>query len=182
MKRIASPDGLLALVFIVASIVVLIAWIPNDIETGLIEKMRRQVRIGDMMLPVVALGFVIVGSLMTLARPQMDTPRLSQANVIFLAKLIGAMAIGLLLMRWVGPIAVEIFTADGEYRVLRDERPWKYLGFVVGGTGLVMGLMALMEGRLSWRGVVVGLCAVVALIAIYDLPFDDLLLPPNGDV
>jgi hypothetical protein len=30
--------------------------------------------------------------------------------------------------------------------------------------------------------VLVGALVVLALVAIFDLPFDDLLLPPNGDV
>ena len=44
------------------------------------------------------------------------------------------------------------------------------------------GLMALVDGRVSWTGVVTGLLAALVLVALYDLPFDDLLLPPNGDV
>ena len=85
-------------------------------------------------------------------------------------------------MRWLGPLAVELFGAEGSYRALRDTAPWKHLGFVAGGTLLVAGLMALVEGRLTMRGVVIGLLATFALILLYDLPFDDLLLPPNGDV
>ena len=30
--------------------------------------------------------------------------------------------------------------------------------------------------------VVFGVLAIILMIALFDLPFDDLLLPPNGDV
>ena len=65
---------------------------------------------------------------------------------------------------------------------MRDTAPWKYIGFILGGVVLIAGLIALVEGRVSLRGVVLGLMATFALIVVYDLPFDDLLLPPNGDV
>jgi len=83
---------------------------------------------------------------------------------------------------WLGPAAVWALTEDGAYRNLRDTAPWKYVGYVAGGTLLVAGLMALVEGNVTWRGVMIGLLATLALIAVYDLPFEDLLLPPNGDV
>jgi len=46
----------------------------------------------------------------------------------------------------------------------------------------VTGLIGLVEGRITMRGVVIGLGSAIVFIIIYDLPFDDLLLPPNGDV
>jgi len=39
-----------------------------------------------------------------------------------------------------------------------------------------------MEGRLRWRILIISLLAVLILMLIYDLPFKNLLLPPNGDV
>ena len=47
---------------------------------------------------------------------------------------------------------------------------------------IVTGIIAVLERRLSRRGVITGICAVLVLIAVFDLPFDDLMLPPNGDV
>lgn len=83
-------------------------------------------------------------------------------------------------MRYAGPI---IAGALGEeYRVLRDERPWKYIGFILGGGGMIFGLMSLAEGRISLRRLILALLIAAALALIYDLPFEDLLLPPNGDV
>ena len=90
-------------------------------------------------------------------------------------------ALGLGLMRWTGPLAAWLLDA-GEYRLLRDTVPWKYMGFVTGGTVIVGGLVALMEARASLRAALIGLAAAAALAAAYDLPFGDLLLPPNGDV
>ena len=49
-------------------------------------------------------------------------------------------------------------------------------------TGLVAGLIALIEGRLRPRTLLIGALAALALIVLYDLPFEDLQLPPNGDV
>ncbi|MEL7099419.1 MAG: hypothetical protein AAGM84_11375 [Pseudomonadota bacterium] len=177
-----NPDRLLGLLFVAVSVAVLVLWVPNDIETGLIEKVRRQVRIGDSMMPVLSLAFVIFGAVLCLFAPQRDAPQLTLAHVRYLFALGLVLAASLLVMRWAGPFAVDLFGAEDTYRNLRDERPWKYLGFVLGGTGLVAGIMTVMEGRFSGRTVLVGFVASVCLIALYDLPFDDLLLPPNGDV
>jgi hypothetical protein len=64
---------------------------------------------------------------------------------------------------------------------MRSTFPWKYIGFVLGGFTLVFGLTSLIEGRLSWVRVISSLLAVLGLILIFDLPFDTILLPPNGD-
>jgi hypothetical protein len=68
------------------------------------------------------------------------------------------------------------------YRDLRDTLPWKYIGFLLGSTGLITTCIAAIETRFSWRALLIALVATTALMALYDLPFDDLLLPPNGDV
>ena len=86
-------------------------------------------------------------------------------------------------MRWAGPVAVSVFGPENvDYRTVRDLFPWKYLGFLLGGTALVWCGISLAEKRISARGLVIGLFASLALIALYDLPFDDFVLPPNGDV
>ena len=78
-------------------------------------------------------------------------------------------------MRWEGPVLVE------EYRLLRASAPWKWVGFVLGGTVVVTGLISAIERRLSLRALLIGIAVTVALIVLFDLPFDDLLLPPNGE-
>ena len=182
MKNLSTPDGLLGLTVVILSVLALAVWVPLDIETGLVEKVRRQVRIGDAFLPVLGLGFVLLGGVLALASAKEHTRGLSSSNAAFLLKLFACLIVAFILMRWLGPIAVLITGEEAGYRALRDEPPWKYIGFVAGGTVLVAGLMALVERRFSIRGLIVGLVTSLVLIALYDLPFDDLLLPPNGDV
>ena len=64
---------------------------------------------------------------------------------------------------------------------MRDTVPWKYAGFFLGGSLLTAGLIIYCERRVAIRSVLVAFIIVSILIAILDLPFDDLLLPPNGD-
>jgi len=86
-------------------------------------------------------------------------------------------------MRYSGPLLLHVFEGgDTEYRLLRDTAPWKYIGFIVGGVWLIVSLIVLNERRLRWQHFLIALTAVLVLIAFYDLPFEDLLLPPNGDV
>jgi len=86
-------------------------------------------------------------------------------------------------MRYVGPLLLNLFEGDSaEYRLLRDTVPWKYLGFIAGGVWLIVSLIAFNERKIRWQHFLIALAAVLVLIAFYDLPFDDLLLPPNGDV
>ena len=59
--------------------------------------------------------------------------------------------------------------------------PYKYLGFIAGGLVMVIGLIALIEGRITRPGVLTAVFTILALIILYDVPFDTLLLPPNGD-
>ena len=181
MSHPSSANRVLALICIALSLIVIFVWIPLDVETGLIEKVRRRVSLGDAVLPTVAMVFVLVGGLMT-AFDRGPVARLSVYNFVFLLFLLLCLAASLAVMRWTGPLVVSIAGAEGDYRALRDTVPWKYTGFALGGITFVASLMALIEGRPSFRGIVVGLLAVIVLIIVYDLPFDDLLLPPNGDV
>ena len=43
-------------------------------------------------------------------------------------------------------------------------------------------MIAFVEEQLSWRAMLIALAAVAGIILLYDVPFDDILLPPNGDV
>ena len=183
MPRFFTSNHLLGAVCIAAAILALFVWIPLDVETGLVEKVRRQVQIGDSLLPTLACGFVIFGGLLLLAAPtKEDRQGLSRANLYFLLILFLLLVVAFAVMRWLGPFLVWSLTDDGVYRTLRDTTPWKHMGFVTGGTLLVAGIMALVEGRVTLRGVLIGLLSTLTLIAVYDLPFEDLLLPPNGDV
>lgn len=158
-------------------------WAPMDSGTGLIHKVRRQVSIGDALAPTLAAIMIGAGGVMVfLERRAPDQPRLTRGNLVFLLRFLAIMAVGFALMRWGGPLLVAALNGDQDYRALRDTAPWKYVGFFIGGTGIIATLIASTEGRFSLRAVMIAIAATLALIALYDLPFDDLLLPPNGDV
>ena len=175
------------LFFAALALLLLFVWIPLDSDTGLIEKVRRQVAIGDALAPTVAALFLLIGGgLLMLLEGKRDTPpAMDTASVKFVVRVFAMLVLGFLVMRYAGPLAVEVMNtvqgSDLEYRLLRDTVPWKWLGYVLGGTLAICGTISLTEGRFSLRALVVALLAIAAMIAIFDLPFDDLLLPPNGD-
>jgi len=173
---------------LVFAIVVLGVWIPNDVETGLLEKMRRHWVIGDSLAPTLAAGFVLVGAALILLFEKRDEAQftMAAAQFVFFLKLVIAILIALSVMRHLGPILINTYAAisglDLEYRLLRDVTGIKHIGFLIGGMIMVGGMIAVVEGRLSRRALMIGLIWSLALILVYDLPFEDLLLPPNGDV
>lgn len=165
--------------------VILFVWIPLDVDTGITEKVRRQVKLGDAFAPSVAAALIGLGGLMLLLerRHTSNTESISIADVKHAAVILCLVAISLFLMRYSGPVALAVFEGnEAEYRLLRDTAPWKYIGFIAGGMWLIVSLIALVEQRLRWQHFIIALIAVTVLIAFYDLPFEDLLLPPNGDV
>jgi len=177
--------------------VMLFIWIPLDVETGIIEKVRRQVTLGDAFAPTVAAIIIGLGGvLLLLERAPNETsqtdnksnqntlsPLLSKADLLHAAVVLLVLSVSILLMRYVGPFILSLVEGDAaEYRLLRDTAPWKYLGFMAGGLWLIVSLIALAERRVRWQHFAIALLAVIVLISFYDLPFDDLLLPPNGDV
>ncbi|WP_137701959.1 hypothetical protein [Marimonas lutisalis] len=177
----------LALGAIGVALVLALVWVPLDSGSGLIVKVRRQVTIGDALAPTLAAGMIAIGGLLLLfQRGAEGQGGLSRANLAFLLRFLLLCAAGFAIMRWAGPLAVAganlVSDETLSYRTLRDTAPWKYIGFFLGGTFLIAGMIVQIEGRLSRRAVVIAVLAVAALIALYDLPFDDLLLPPNGDV
>ncbi len=175
----------LGLALFVLALLILWVWVPLDTDSGLIEKVRRRWVIGDALAPSVAavvlgLGgaFLALVALMGRAEP-LD---LSVSNVVFALAYLVLLVAAFHVMRWVGPGLVALSDQAQSYRSLRDTVPWKYLGFVSGGFLLVLASIVAVERRLSARAVLVALLAPLAIALIYDLPFDDLLLPPNGDL
>lgn len=170
------------------ALVTLLVWIPLDTDTGIIERVRRRYVIGDALAPTVAAAFILIGGLLLIfnERRASDQPVLSRSHVNFLAQLISITVVSILVMRWSGPLVVELlnlFRAETlDYRLLRATDGWKHIGYILGGISLVAGVISLVQGRMTMRALVVGIIAVAAFIAIFDLPFEDLLLPPNGDV
>ena len=89
-------------------------------------------------------------------------------------------------MRYLGPALIWVFATLTEtevtYRNLRNIWPLKYVGFVCGGTILLCSFSHFMDRSLTRkRAALFGvICFAIALF--FDLPFEDILLPPNGDV
>ncbi len=178
----------LGLVCIVFAMLVLFIWIPLDVESSWVEKVRGRYRIGDALAPTIAAGFILVGGalLVLFERRASDQPAIQPTQLRFLLRLMGVVLLSLLVMRFAGPLAVAVsnhaLTESNEYRLLRNTFPWKYIGFVLGGVMLVAGVISLVERRISIKAVITAVVAVLFIILVFDLPFDDLLLPPNGDV
>jgi hypothetical protein len=182
MGRFDRANVLLGLLACAGALAVALLWVPMDTNTGLIEKVRRQVTIGDALAPALAAGFILLGGLLVLFfEPAENAKLLTAKHLQFLTAFLLLMCVSFMIMRWSGPAIGALVLEEG-YRPMRDTAPWKYIGFILGGVVLIAGLIALVEGRVSLRGVALGLLATIALIVVYDLPFDDLLLPPNGDV
>ncbi len=182
MRSFERANLFLGLGAVGMAVLVACVWVPADVTTGMIEKVRRQITIGDALAPTLAAGFIGFGGLIVAVfeRPE-NARRISARNLQFLAIFLIIVAIGFAVMRWLGPAVAGLLTDQG-YRALRDTAPWKYIGFLLGAAGIVAALIGLVEGRLTLRGILVGLAAAIGLIVVYDLPFEDLLLPPNGDV
>ena len=183
----------LAIFFIIASLITLFVWIPNDIETGVVEKFRRQITIGDAMAPTmvasailfVSMALLINAILSSRALRALENSAMDMQSFIFLFKLTFIIFIALLLMLYSGPLLVEFANLmNGEnnsYRLLKGSLPYKYIGYVLGGFVMIFGSIGLVENKFFANGAWLSIIAVAVLTFLYDVPFDNLLLPPNGD-
>jgi hypothetical protein len=176
-----NSDQWLGLFASLGAVLLIFVWVPLDVETGLVEKVRRQLTIGDALAPTVAGVVILLGGVLCFARPNAGDPKLGADNLRWLAVLVASITLSLLVMRYVGPALVELIT-EPSYRALRATPPWNYIGYLLGGTVLIAGLNAAINGRLRPRAVLVGFAASLIIAMLYDLPFDDLQLPPNADV
>ncbi|PDH60241.1 MAG: hypothetical protein CNE93_01305 [SAR116 cluster bacterium MED-G06] len=187
LKNISQHRAIGAFVCI-AALAALVLWLPNDVDSGLIEKVRRRYQIGDLLAPVVALATILAGgSWLLLSKDHQPVGDLNgpvRAILISLA----VIALSLVLMRWGGPASVWIGEAAGlveagtGYRPLRDTLPWKFIGFLTGGTVMIWALSAIADGGWTWRRLATAFLIAFTIGAVFDLPFEDLVLPPNGDV
>lgn len=172
-----------------AAIFALFVWIPADVESSIIEKVRSQKRIGDALAPSVACAILALGSLLLIVKSwgQPTDIELNVNNIKFLIILLLIVGCSLFVMRYSGSTLLSTLQTLGiventhDYRALRDTAPWKYIGYFCGGFILVFGLIWLMQGRIYLKSILITIASVITLIALYDLPFDNLLLPPNGD-
>lgn len=180
----------LALVMLALSCLAVFVWVPFDSETPSIYTFRRQTYIGDAMLPMVAAaGLAICAAIHAVVswrrRPDDADAPFDWLTGTFFVVFVAAMAVSFLLMFWAGPIALALFGPAGDepvtYRQMRSTLPWKWIGFSLGGFVMVFSVTSFIEGRLQARRAVTALFAVAVLILIFDVPFDTILLPPNGD-
>lgn len=178
--RNLSASTALGLGCIAFALILAFIWIPLDTDTGLAERSRGRYVVGDSLAPTLAAVFILVSGLMLVFERHAVDPSPSRQNILFIAAIIGIGILGILIMRWAGPLLAGL--AGEDYRLLRDTVPWKYTGFGLGGGAMVFGMIAFVEERPSWRALWIALAAVAGIILLYDLPFDDILLPPNGDV
>ncbi|CUH76227.1 hypothetical protein TRM7557_00777 [Tritonibacter multivorans] len=179
--RNLSASTALGLGCIAFALILAFIWIPLDVETWLVERKRGRYIVGDSLAPTLAAAFILLAGVMLWFERRSRDPRPTRQNLTFIGAISFFGLVGILLMRWSGPVVTSVFGAE-EYRLLRDTAPWKYIGFVLGGSTMVFCIVSFVEQRVSWRAFWVALAAVVGIIALYDLPFDDVLLPPNGDV
>ena len=175
-----SSDRILGLLCIVCASLLIFVWIPFDVDTGYVEKARRSLTLGDSLAPTVAGTVILLGGLMLLIKPNEKSIGLTRNNFYWLGLLLLIIATSMALMRYSGPLAAML--SGEEYRPLRDTLPWKYVGFLLGGSVLVSALMTLVDRRFSWVRLLITVLATLLIALFYDLPFDDLVLPPNGDV
>ena len=179
--------------FSVLSLVALLIWIPSDIESGVIVIERRSVEVGDAMAPTAsAVVVLILAVALTLAswfsspdtiskEPEIGLTRSNTTTMLTLAVVVVG---SLFAMVYTGPLTISALQALGvdlpAYRLLIDTIPYKYIGFACGGFLMVFSLISWVEGRPSLKAAMIATGAVIALITVYDVPFDSLLLPPNG--
>ncbi|MBT7955174.1 MAG: hypothetical protein HN731_08280 [Rhodospirillaceae bacterium] len=171
----------------------LFIWIPNDIETGVIETFRRRVTIGDAMAPtMMAIGILTVSILMgvlAIVRPEPYSKGVKEGldkhSLSFLLRLTIAIGLGLALMIHTGPLVVDLVNLLGgdlgSYRLQKATFPYKYIGYITGGFVMVFGVIRVVENRFTASAAWVSIFAVIVMTILYDVPFDNLLLPPNGN-
>jgi len=103
----------------------------------------------------------------------------------FLLNMMTVIIISLLFMLYSGPLLVDFINLiNGEndnYRLFKGSIPHKYFGYILGGFIMVFGSIGVVENKFSANGAWLSIIAVAVLTFLYDVPFDNLLLPPNGD-
>lgn len=184
MSRIMKPDVILGFVVVLFALALLLLWIPNDVEGDIINKVRRRSSIGDPMAPTITGILLLLCGLMLsitgLMKPA-GKARLRLSNAAFLVGASAFFALVVIVMLFTGPLVVSLFGIADEYRLARATAPWKYLGFLLGGFVLLFTVIVSVERRVRVRSIVLALVIPLVIAMFYDLPFDDTLLPPNGD-
>ncbi|GAA6208532.1 hypothetical protein NBRC116601_18250 [Cognatishimia sp. WU-CL00825] len=185
MHRKLKPDVILGLLAILFGVVAILWWVPADTGSGFVVKSRGKFSIGDAFAPTIGFLLLITSGLLLIIESwsKKQEASIERSHIAFGLIAFLTFLCSLLAMRWVGPLAVALFAESGQgYRELRDTLPWKYLGYLAGGSLLVGTFISLSTRKMRLRHFLIGLGVAAAMILVYDLPFEDLLLPPNGDV
>lgn len=178
-------DRLIGIFLCVMCLLCVFLWIPADSETGLVETVRRRLIIGDALAPTLAslLGLVCAAVLIIKPAPQ---PRMSRNALISVSVYIACFSVALYVMRYFGPALIDslhsLNLVSSSYRPLRTTFPVNYISFVAAGGIMIFSLSVYIDRRYSWTRL--GICFALALFIalLFDVPFEDILLPPNGDV
>ncbi|TRD17285.1 hypothetical protein [Palleronia caenipelagi] len=171
---------------VLLALVGLFLWVPQDTGTGLIVRVRRQVSIGDALAPTIAFTLLAIGGALLLIEPRKRFDNeVTLAPFLHTGAIVSVIILSLFTMRYAGPgallVAEGFGAAETEYRLVRETFPWKYIGYFFGGVTMIVGMASLSAGCLRARTVIIAVAATLILIMLVDVPFDDLLLPPNGD-
>lgn len=184
LHRVLKPDVILGAVTVVFALVLLLLWIPNDIKGEVINVVRRRKSIGDPMAPTLTgILLLLCGAMLMLtglARPK-GKEAFSGGNAVFVLVSVLFLTGVVGVMLFAGPVLVTLLGAAEEYRQLRATLPWKYVGFLLGGFVLLLACIGAVERRISLRTIALAIAVPLVIALLYDLPFDDTLLPPNGD-
>ena len=185
--KLTTENRLLGALFLLLALAGLVFWIPADIDTGLVENVRRRNVIGDSLAPSFAMILIGISALSLIRRSGDDAVFTNQGKwhrpflfftIVFICVL--------LLMRYTGPLIIAIVNSFAEsdltYRNLRNIRPLKYVGYVAGGTLLLCSFSHFMDKSLNRKRALLFFGISIAIALFFDLPFEDILLPPNGDV
>ena len=168
--RYLTRNRLLGAVIFTAGLMMLLLWIPSDVDSGLIEKVRRRYRIGDMLGPVVATTIILIGAGWLCLSREREAPRSILPPLRAIAMIVGITGSCMLLMRWTGPALVGLADIAG---IIDGEA----------GCGVLIWLLSCQaDGKWSWRRLGIGMAIALVMALFFDLPFDDLVLPPNGDL
>ena len=134
--RSFSKDVWLGAFFLGFGLLTLLVWVPLDTDSGLLQKVRRTTLIGDALAPSLAAVLLSLSALWLLITSWEKTEEISRVNLRPALLIAGTLISAMLLMRWTGPLLIE------EYRPLRDTLPWKYLGYMLGGSFMIFGLIS----------------------------------------
>jgi len=183
------------IVALAAALLTLLVWIPFDIKGGVIEaNVLGKLEPGDAFFPALLAGALVVLSLIqvisavidrTVPDPDAASGKLTTDNLLFLCLFYAIVLIGLTVMYWLGPLTTEALKAVGlielGYRQLLDTPPYKYIGYIVGGFGMTLGLITWAEGVTRPRAILTVVIVISVSILIFDILLNNVLLPPNAD-